>query len=67
MARHRLIGFQRGGQIALRHLHVADLLVGHRQIALPVGIGRVSRDQILHDLEGVVGCGERAFGVALCE
>jgi hypothetical protein len=39
-----LIGFQRAGKVVLRLLHVADLVVGHRQIALPLGCrGRISR------------------------
>jgi hypothetical protein len=33
----RLIGFQRLRQIALIHQHVADAVVGDRQVALPAG------------------------------
>jgi len=36
------VGPQRLGQGALRHQHVADLVVGHRQVVLPPGMARVS-------------------------
>jgi hypothetical protein len=45
---------QRGGEIALRLLHVADLVVAHRQIALPAGIAGVGFGQPLSD--GERGC-----------
>ena len=41
MARSAAIGLQRLRQIALRHLHVADLLVGDREVALPAGVAGV--------------------------
>ena len=49
MARARPEALQRRAQIALRHLHIADLLVAHREVALPTGIARVRRRQTLAD------------------
>ena len=43
--------FQRVGEIALRHQHVADLVVGHGEIALPAGIVGVGLGQALADRE----------------
>ena len=48
-----LIGFERLGKIALRHQHVADLVVRDREIALPAGIAGVGRGQALGNGEAV--------------
>ena len=53
MARLVAVGFQRTRKVALRHLHVADLVVQHRQIALPVGVAGIGLRQPLHDGEAV--------------
>jgi len=37
-----LIGRQRTGATALRHQHVADVVLAHRQVALPLRVGRVA-------------------------
>src|SRR5260370_1420278 len=63
-------GFQRVGQIALRHQHVADLVVGHRQIALPdrvaaVGLRQTLSDRALSDHEPVAERFQRLRQVAL--
>ena len=36
---------QRAGEVALRDLHVADFLVGHREIAPPAGVAGVGLRQ----------------------
>ena len=59
------IGFQRGFEIALRHLHVADLVVADREIALPARIAGVGLRQALANGEAV-GIGfQRGFEIAL--
>ena len=40
---------QRGGQIALGNLHVADVFVRHRQIALPARVARIGLGQPFSD------------------
>ena len=47
------VGLQRLAQLALRHQHVADIVVGGRQIALPAGIAWVGLGQALCDGEAV--------------
>jgi hypothetical protein len=47
------IGFQRTREVALRHLHVADVGVRYRQIAPPAGIIGIGLRQGLHDSEEV--------------
>ena len=47
-----------------RHLHVADSLVRHRQIALEVRAPGIAGEQVRHDLPGLLGGGERARRVA---
>ena len=49
----RLIGGQGGRQIALRHLHVADLVTRQRQIALPAGIAGIGLRQLVSDREAL--------------
>ena len=41
------IGFERGFEIALRDLHVADLLVADREITLPARVAGVGLRQAL--------------------
>ena len=53
MARLSRIGFQRLREVALRHQHVADLAVGHREIALPARIAGVGLGQALPNGEAV--------------
>src|SRR5260370_26415409 len=50
--------FQRLRQIALRLKHVADSVIGHRQIALPARVAGVGLRQTLRNY-GQVGWGER--------
>jgi hypothetical protein len=46
------VGFQRPGKVALSHLHVADPLVGQREIALPARVaGGASRLCPVRDLQ----------------
>ena len=59
------VGFQRLGEIALRHLHVADLLVGDGEIALPAGIAGIGLGQALADGEAVAVGFQRLGEVAL--
>ena len=54
MARLRRIGFQRSRQIALRHLHVANLVIRHRQFALQVGAVRLLRQESLERFPALV-------------
>jgi hypothetical protein len=42
-------GLARPGEIALRHQHLADLVVGHRQVALPAGIAKASSGESVGD------------------
>ena len=59
------MGLQRAGQIALRPLDAADIVVADRQVALPLGIVRVLRRQALADVEaGAMGL-QRAGQIAL--
>ncbi len=44
-----LEALQRLAQIALRHEHVADLVMGDRQIALEPGVARIGTRQTLED------------------
>ena len=46
------VGFQRARRVALRHQHVADLVVRHRQIALPSGVAGVGLGEALGDGPG---------------
>ena len=41
MARLAWYACERAGEIALRDLHVADLVVADREVALPLGVARV--------------------------
>src|SRR5271170_4183624 len=41
------VGFEPTGKVALRHLHIADLLVPNRQIALPAGVAGIGFRQLL--------------------
>ena len=54
------VGLEGASKVALRHLHVANLLVGHRQIALPVGVAGIGLRQPLSDGEAVAVGLERA-------
>ena len=65
MARLVAVGLERAGKVALRHLHVADLVVRHRQIALPAGVAGIGLRQPLSDGEAVAVGLERAGKVAL--
>ena len=65
MARQSLIRFQRVGQIALGHLHVADLVVRYRQVALPSGVAGVGLRQALPDGETRLIGGQRGGQSAL--
>jgi len=47
------VGLQRLCQIALRHQHVTDVVVGDREIALPAGIAGISLGQALGNSEAV--------------
>ena len=59
------IGLQRSRKVALRHLHVADLVVRHRQIALPAGVAGIGLRQPLPDGEAVAIGFQRSRKVAL--
>ena len=59
------IGGQRGGEVALRELHVADPLVGHREIAPPAGVAGIGLRQAFGDREAVAVGGQRPGEVAL--
>ena len=59
------VGFERAGKVALRHLHIADLLVRHRQIALPAGVAGIGLRQPLSDGEAVAIGFQPAGKVAL--
>ena len=59
------VGFERARQVALGHQHVADLLVRHRQIALPAGVAGIGLSQALGDGEAVAIGFQRAGQVAL--
>ena len=65
MARLSRIGLQRLGELALRHQHVADLVVRDRQIALPAGIAGVGLGQALGDGEAVAEGFQRLGEIAL--
>ena len=59
------IGFQRGFEIALRHLHIADPVVADREIALPTRIAGVGLRQTVSNGEAV-GIGfQRPLKIAL--
>ena len=51
---------QRGGEVASRELHVAELVIGHGEIALPAGIVGLPGKQVYDDLPGSLGGGKRA-------
>ena len=59
------VGLERAGKVALRHLHVADLAVRHRQIALPAGVAGIGLSPAGRDGEAVAVGLERAGKVAL--
>ena len=59
------VGLERAGKVALRHLHVANFVVRHRQIALPAGVAGIGLRQPLGDGEAVAVGLERAGKVAL--
>ena len=65
MVEASLIGGQRLGQIALRHLHVADPVVRHRQVALPVRIAGIGLCQAVGDGEIRLIGGQRSGQIAL--
>jgi hypothetical protein len=58
------IGFQRASEVALRLLHAADLLIGHREIALPIRVARVRRRKTFHRGTRLVIGGERDGQIA---
>src|ERR1019366_5772472 len=60
-----LIGFQRGCEIALRHLHIADLVVAHRDIALPARIAGIGDREALSYAEAVLIGFQRGCEIAL--
>ena len=61
-----LEGFQRLGEFSLRPQHIADLLVGDREIALPTGIGGIGLGEAVGNGEAVAK-GFQGFGqVSLC-
>ena len=60
-----LVGFQRLGEIALRHQHVADLVVGDGEIALPAGIAGVGLGQAVGNGEAVLVGFQRLGEIAL--
>ena len=58
---------QRGGEVASRELHVAELVIGHGEIALPFGIVGIGLGQAVGNGE-FLGIGlERGGEVALRE
>ena len=58
-------GLERAGEVALRDLHVADLVVRHREIAPPAGVAGIGLRQAVEDREAVGKGLERAGEVAL--
>ena len=59
------VGRQRARKVALRDLHVADLVVRHREIALPAGVAGIGlRQPVKEDEAAAVGF-QRARKVAL--
>ena len=55
---------ERACKVALRHLHVANLVVRHRQLALQVRAVGLGGKQIRRNFLVLLGGGERARGVA---
>ncbi len=53
------VGRERAGEVALIRLHVADLVVRYRQIALVVCAAGIAGEQVRHGLPGLLGGGER--------
>ena len=60
-----LVAGQRRRQVALRLLHVADLVVRDREVALPAGVAGVRLRQTLADRERGLVAGQRRRQVAL--
>ena len=54
MARAGAIAGEGGGQVALRPLHVADLVVADGEVALPVGIAGIGAGEALGRSEGAL-------------
>ena len=55
IARARLVGASAAAQVALGDLHVADLVVADREVALPAGVAGVGGGQALADRQGPPG------------
>ena len=60
------IGLERRRKFTLFRLHVADLVVRQRQIALPAGVAGIGLRHPLNDGEAVATGVERSRKVALC-
>ena len=59
------VGLERLVELALRHQHVADLVVGDRQIALPLRVAAIGGGEALADGEAVAVGLERLVELAL--
>jgi hypothetical protein len=53
-----LIGDQRGWQVALRRLHIADLFVGSRQAALIPAVVRPRGGELCQEMVSLFGVGD---------
>ena len=59
-----LVASQRRRQVALGALHVADLFLGHREVALPSGVCGIGLGQALEDGMGCLVASQRRRQVA---
>jgi hypothetical protein len=59
------VGLESARKVALRRLHVADLVVRHRQITPPAGVAGIGFRQPVSDGEAIVVSVERGRKIAL--